>query len=419
MSLSDLADSPETRARVAKQVAQSARASYGRILAYLAYKFQDLASAEDALADAFAAALKTWPQTGIPNAPDAWLMTVAKRNLLQMLRHAKVEQDPLVTVLWRSENTEALAAPNLPDERLKLLFACAHPAIDPAIHTALMLQTVLGIEAAQIARAFLVAPGAMAQRLVRAKTKIRLSGIRFEEPEASDLPGRLQAVLEAIYAAYGLSWDDNARVDLAEEAVYLADLVASLLPTRAEPAGLLALMLFCDARKNARYTPTTGEGVRFVPLHQQDTTRWDKPRIDQANRILWHAAGLRQPGPFQLEAAIQSAHSQRIYTGVVPWQSITQLYAQLLAVAPTLGARVGHAAALGESDTAAAAIQALDAIAATHEVATYAPYWAARAHWLAYTDTTLALASYRVALALQSNEAVGGYLLEKMAALNE
>ena len=402
---------------VARQVSQSARASYGRILAYLAYKFQDLAGAEDALAEAFAAALKTWPQTGIPDTPDAWLMTVAKRNLLQMLRHARMELDPLITVLRTSNTTEAPATPAIPDERLKLLFACAHPAIDPSVHTALMLQTVLGFDAQQIAAAFLVTPGAMAQRLVRAKNKIRLSGIRFEEPEARDLPERLQAVLEAIYAAFGLAWDDHSPSDMAGEALYLADLVAALLPQHAEPAGLLALLLFCEARKPARYAEATPATGRFIPLHQQDTALWDKPQIDQANRILWHAAGMRQPGPFQLEAAIQSAHSQRLYTGAVPWQSIAQLYGQLLEVAPTLGARVGHAAALGESEGAVAALRALDATARQHDVAGYAPYWAARAHWLSNSDPAAAIASFRIALHLHRGEAQRTYLQEKMDAL--
>ena len=403
---------------VAAKVASAARTSHGRILAYLAYKFGDIAAAEDALAEAFAAALKTWPTSGVPQSPEAWLMTAAKRNVLQALRHSQVEHDPAATILLADENTPAPGLPAFPDERLKLLFACAHPAIDPSIHTALMLQTVLGIEADKIATAFLVSPSAMAQRLVRAKTKIRVSGIRFEEPEARDLSERLQAVLEAIYAAFGLAWDDQMQHDLAEEAIYLADLVAALLPERAESAGLLALLMFCDARRSARYTEGKNGKPQFVPLHAQDVALWNKPIIDQANRILWHASGLRQPGPFQLEAAIQSAHCQRLYTGSVPWQSIAHLYAQLLNLSPTVGALVGHAVALGESQGASAALAALSAIGLAYDLQAHAPYWAANAHWLAqHGSTEEAISNYQTALKLHRGLPERAYLQSKIDAL--
>jgi RNA polymerase sigma-70 factor, ECF subfamily len=389
---------------------QVAREAYGRILAYLAYRFRDIAAAEDALAEAFASALKAWPTTGVPDAPEAWLMTAAKRNLLQMHRHAAVVSDPAATILLVDENTPAPELPTLPDQRLKLLFACAHPAIDASVRTAMMLQTVLGIEAEKIANVFVVSPSAMAQRLVRAKTKIRVAGIRLEEPEARDLPGRIHNVLEAIYAAYGLAWDDAVTSDFADEAIYLADLVASLLPGQAEPAGLLALMLFCQARKAARRTAQDS----FVPLHQQDTALWDKPRIDQANQILWHAASLRQPGPFQLEAAIQSAHCQRLYTGVVPWHGIAQLYEQLVRIAPTLGAHVGHAVATGEAHGAVRGLNVLSALADTYDAAAlaqYQPLAVARAYLLAKCgDTQAARTSYTHALTLTHSQGQRRYL---------
>jgi RNA polymerase sigma-70 factor, ECF subfamily len=344
-------------------------------------------------------------------------MTAAKRNLLQMQRHAAVENDPAATILLVDENTLAPELPALPDQRLKLLFACAHPAIDASVRTALMLQTVLGIEADKIASAFVVSPSAMAQRLVRAKTKIRLAGIRLEEPEARDLPERIHNVLEAIYAAYGLAWDDAVTSDFADEAIYLADLVASLLPDQAEPAGLLALMLFCQARKAARSTAQDG----FVPLHQQDTALWDKPRIDQANHILWHAASLRQPGPFQLEAAIQSAHCQRLYTDVVPWHGIAQLYAQLVHIAPTLGAQVGHAVATGEMQGAKHGLALLAVLEQAYDANTlvqYQPLAVARAYLLAKQgDRQAALVSYTHALTRTYSQTQRLYLQKQMDAL--
>jgi RNA polymerase sigma-70 factor, ECF subfamily len=405
-------------ANTASQTAaiQVARSAYGRILAYLAYSFRDIAAAEDALAEAFASALASWPERGVPDAPEAWLMTAAKRNLLQMKRHTAVENDPADTILLVDENTPAADLPAIPDARLKLLFACAHPAIEPSVRTALMLQTVLGIESDKIAAAFVVSPSAMAQRLVRAKTKIRVAGIRFEEPELRDLPERIHNVLEAIYAAYGLAWDDHVHSDFADEAIYLADLVASLLPQQAEPAGLLALMLLCEARKTARHA----SNGTFIPLHQQDTALWNKARIDQANHILWHAASLREPGPFQLEAAIQSAHSQRLYTGVVPWHSIAQLYAQLLHIAPTLGAQVGHAVALGEAQGADSALRALAALSTQSGTDHYAPYWVALGYWqAAVQQTPRAIASYQRALQLHKGAAERAYLLGQLQALQK
>jgi RNA polymerase sigma-70 factor, ECF subfamily len=394
-----------------------AREAYGRILAYLAYKFRDIAAAEDALAEAFASALNTWPASGVPDASEAWLMTAAKRNLLQMHRHAAVENDPAATILLIDENTAAPELPALPDQRLKLLFACAHPAIDASVRTALMLQTVLGIEADKIAAAFLVSPTAMAQRLVRAKTKIRVAGIHLEEPEARDLPERIHNVLEAIYAAYGLAWDDAVTSDFADEAIYLADLVASLLPDQAEPAGLLALTLFCEARKAARSTAQDP----FVPLHQQNTALWDKPRIDQANQILWHAASLRQPGPFQLEAAIQSAHCQRLYTSIVPWQGIAQLYEQLVHIAPTLGAHVGHAVATGEAHGAAQGLALLTELERAYDASTlaqYQPMAVARAYLLVKDgNASAAHASYTQALALTQHSAQRAYLQKQIELL--
>src|SRR5262252_7011392 len=267
-----------------RTVERVARESYGRLVAYLAAHTRDVASAEDALGDALVSALTTWPRDGVPQKPEAWLLTTARHSLIDRMRHQQVAlaNEPNLLLL-REDAKEASLSTEFPDERLKLLFVCAHPAIDPSLHTALMLQTVLGLDAARIAQAFLVSPATMSQRLVRAKRKILEAGIPFELPQEGDLPQRLDAVLEAIYAAYGLGRDEVAGVDqsaegLAGEAVWLARVVLDRLPDEPEAHGLLALMLFCDARSAAR---RTNDG-RYVPLSEQDPAMWDANAIREA-----------------------------------------------------------------------------------------------------------------------------------------
>jgi predicted RNA polymerase sigma factor len=236
-----------------------------------------------------------------------------------------------------------------PDERLKLLFVCAHPAIDPAMHTPLMLQTVLGLDAARIADGFLVSPKTMGQRLVRARTKIRDGGIQFEIPEERELPQRLDAVLEAIYAAFGIGWDDMVGVDqrgrdLAEEAIWLARVLLQLMPNETEVRGLLAFMLHCEARRAARRTP---DG-RFVPLSEQDPKQWSLPLIEEAEQHLGEAFKHGRFGRFQLEAAIQSAHAERARSGRTEWAAIVLFYEQLIRISPRLGTHTAYAVAVAE-----------------------------------------------------------------------
>jgi predicted RNA polymerase sigma factor len=396
----------------------TARASYGRLVAYLAARWRDLARAEDALGDSLVAALETWPRTGVPDRPEAWLLTVARRRLLDGTRHTRVEAESLEDLrLVVDEAHEAMSAEAIfPDERLKLLFTCAHPAIDEAARTPLMLQAVLGLDAARIASAFLVAPAAMSQRLVRVKAKIRGAGIRFAIPEARELPARLEAVLETIYAAYGSGWEDVAGGDprrrgLAEEAIWLGRLVVGLLPGEPEALGLLALMLHCEARRGARRSADSA----YVPLAQQDTGLWSRPMIEEAEGILADAARAGRPGRFQLEAAIQSAHAQRALTRRTDWEPIALLYEGLLRCASTIGARVGHAAALGELCGADVGLAALEAIPAD-AVKTYQPYWALRAHLLnAVGRAEQAAGAYRRAMALSEDAAVREFLAERAA----
>ena len=396
------------RARQTAEVA--ARDSFGRLSSWLAWQWRDIAAAEDALADALLKALQEWPEKGIPDSPDAWLLTVAKRQLLQWARHDRVRYDPAVTALFDDDNA-APAAADIPDTRLKLMFVCAHPAIDKSIRTPLMLQTVLGLEAKDIAAAMLVSPTALAQRLVRAKQKIKDTGLRFEEPEARDLPERLHCVLEAIYAASGLEREsvegaEHKARELQGEAQFLCQLVCQLLPDSAEAMGLLALMVLRNARLGAQWS----EDGQFVPLSQQDTALWDKVAIQRADQVLWEAAKLRQIGPFQLEAAIQSAHCHRLFFGFTPWRGIVALYDQLNTHYPTLGSQVAEAVALMHDGQAALGLQKLEAMDAK-ATRGFQSWWLARAHLLAALDRRQeALQAIDVAIGLTESTKLRGYL---------
>ncbi|MFQ4135561.1 RNA polymerase sigma factor [Nodosilinea sp. PGN35] len=401
-----------TTARRGVEIA--ARTAYGRLLAYLVSRSRDVMAAEDALGDAFVAALRTWPEQGMPPNPEAWLLLAARRKLIDAARRAKT-RDKVVHWLETDDCTTASAAPEeltFPDERLKLLFVCAHPAIDASVHTPLMLQTILGLNAHQIGSAFLVSPTTMGQRLVRAKAKIRDAGIAFEIPEAAELPARLQAVLEAIYAVYTLGWDAVAGGDarhrgFTAEALWLARLCVDLMPEEPEAKGLLALMLFCEARAEARRT-TAGA---YVPLSEQDTELWSQGMVHEAEQYLRQAAAAQHIGRFQLEAAIQSAHMQRSRGQAPDWEAIVLLYEGLLQVAPTLGARVSQAAAIAAAQGFAASLQALETIP-PDAVKNYQPYWALKAHLLhSLNQGTAAKTAYQRAIGLSEDAAVREFLL--------
>src|SRR5712692_1106880 len=361
-----------------------ARASYGRLLAYLSSETRDVAGAEDVLGEALLAALTSWPRDGVPAQPEAWLLTAARHRLIDQARRTRVRSDHLDTIQRLTEETTGppTFVDSFPDRRVELLFVCAHPAIDPAVHTPLMLQTVLGLDAARIAQAFLVPPAAMGQRLVRAKRKIRETGIPFQVPEAHELPHRLGTVLEAIYAAFGIGWDDMAGVDqrgrdLAEEAIWLARVLLQLMPGEAEVRGLLALMLHCEARRAAR----RGPAGRYVPLLEQDSQQWSLPLIEEAEHNLAEAASRGRAGRFQLEAAIQSVHAERARSGRTEWAAIMLFYEQLIRISPTLGTQTGYAAAVAEANGSEAGLAVLDGID-VDAVSGYQPYWAVRAHLL-------------------------------------
>lgn len=361
----------------------AAREAYSRLLAFVAARARDVASAEDALADAFAAALEAWPRAGVPDHPEAWLMTAARRRLLDEARRVRVRDRAHSRLLAAARQaSRAAEAGPIPDERLTMLFLCAHPAIDPAARTPLMLQAVLGLAAEQIASAFLVSPAALSQRLVRAKAKIRDAGISFSVPPEEDLPERLPPVLDAVYAAFGLGWDGVAgaeadRPALSDEAIGLGRLLADRFPSEPEVCGLLALMLHCRAREPAR---RDAQG-RYVPLSEQDTRLWDRGLIDQAESLLWRSSRLGRPGRFQLEAAIQSAHAARAVTGRTDWEAVLLLYEGLASLAPSIGALVARAAAIGECLGPSAGLEALEAVPEAR-ARQYQPWWALRARLL-------------------------------------
>jgi predicted RNA polymerase sigma factor len=351
----------------------------------------------------------------VPQNPEAWLLTTARHSLIDHVRHQQVvvASEPTLVLLREGREDMSLST-EFPDERLKLLFVCAHPAIDPAMHTPLMLQTVLGLDAARIAGAFLVSPKTMGQRLVRAKTKIRECGIQFEVPQEGDLAERLDAVLEAIYAAFGIGWDDMAGVDqrgrdLAEEAIWLAQVLLHLMPSEAEVRGLLALMLHCEARRPAR----RGTDGRYIPLSEQNTKQWSPPLIKEAERHLAEAFKYGRAGRFQLEAAIQSVHAERAHSGRIDWVAITHFYEQLIRISPTLGTQTGYAAAIAEANGPEAGLTVLDSID-SDAISSYQPYWAVRAHVLQQLGKALeARDAYDRAIGLAEDPAVKEFLLQK------
>lgn len=405
-----------------RAVEAAARDSYGRLIAFLAARSRDVCAAEDALADAFASALETWPRNGVPDKPEAWLLTAARHRMTDARRHARVRSQAVPALLMIADEASTMTDSDVsfPDERLKLLFVCAHPAIEATAQTPLMLQTLLGLDAARIGSALLVQPAAMGQRLARAKRKIRDAGIAFEIPTARELPVRLEAVLEAIYAAYGSGWDDVAGADprrkgLAVEAIDLGRLLMRLMPEQPEVKGLLALMLYCESRHEARRDAAGA----YVPLSEQDTAYWSRPMIDEAELLLKAAASKGRIGRFQLEAAIQSVHAQRIETGFTDWGEIALLYEGLVVHAPTIGALVGRAAAVAEARGPAVGWTLLEAICA-ETANSYQSYWALAAHLLSHLQRNdEASTAYGRAIGLCDDPAMREFLTRKLDALPE
>jgi len=443
-----------------------ARESYGKLVAFLAARTRDVAGAEDALSEAFAAALLEWPVSGVPRTPEAWLLTVARRRLVDAARHRIVADAAAPTLLLLADEIApdvlsaggGLSRPGgrgdeIPDERLRLMFVCAHPALEAGVRAPLMLQTVLGFDAARIASAFLVAPSAMGQRLVRAKSRIRQAGIPFRVPERDELAERLDAVLQAVYAIYSEGWSDPAGTvaasrGLTEEAIWLGRLLVAMLPEEPEALGLLSLMLHAEARRAAR-RDAQGE---FVPLAQQDPALWDAETIDEAEDLLMRAASHGRAGRFQLEAAVQSVHAARRRSGATEWTAIVQLYDALLALSGSVVVAINRAVALAAAQASAGAIASagaqqevrpmrrargrprgagagagaevglaeLDKLAGDARVVEYQPYWAARAALLAQAGRSKEAAqAYERAIGLADDPALRRHLQRQAEAVAE
>jgi predicted RNA polymerase sigma factor len=417
----------ETNEDVRRAAEAVARRSYGKLVAFLAARTRDVASAEDALSEAFASALADWPVKGCPSNPEAWLLTVARRKAIDALRgqrrgemageELKIMAEGLDVVSPRGRISDHSFV-QIPDQRLALMFACAHPAVDAAIRAPLMLQVVLGFDAAAIASAFLISPAAMGQRLVRAKDKIRQAGIPFRIPEREELRERLDTVLDAIYAAFSEGWTDAvgtdaARRDLAEEAIFLGRLVAELLPKEPEALGLLALMLYAEARRVAR-RDSEGE---FVPLAAQDPARWDSCMIDEAEMLLHRASAigaLNMIGRYQLEGALQSAHVHRRRTRRANWPDVVKIYDALAAISGSPVVRINRALAVAEVEGADAGLALLDELASDPRLGEYQPYWAARAELSARSgDKEEGRRAYEIAIGLERDVAVKRFLQKR------
>jgi RNA polymerase sigma-70 factor (ECF subfamily) len=392
---------------------QVARHSYGKLVAYLSARTRDIAGAEDALSEAFAAALAQWDADGIPTSPEGWLLTVARRRMIDTARQRETRAGAAEHLkLLVDELRDAGDGSDIPDERLRLMFACAHPAIDRQIRSPLILQTVLGFDAATIAGCYLVSAATMGQRLVRAKTKIKQAGIAFRLPDRAEMPERLDAVLEAIYAAFTEGWSDPAgteqrRRELAQEALWLGRLVARLLPGEPEVLGLLALMLHLEARRGAR----RDHKGSYIPLDEQDPSKWDAMLISEAEDILLGASHMGRIGRYQLEGAVQSAHAIRRFGRAPDWTVLETLYDALLAITGSPVVAINRAMVVAEAQGPKEGLAILCDVENDPRLSRYQPYWAARAELLARCGQAAAAdQAYACAIRLEPDPSVRRFL---------
>jgi RNA polymerase sigma-70 factor (ECF subfamily) len=384
------------------EVARIFREESGRSVATLIRIFGDIDLAEDAVQEAFAVALRRWPADGLPPNPGGWITTTARNRALDRLRREARGRELLsqVAVLLPGDHEPGMAEEvgAVQDDRLRLIFTCCHPALSTEAQVALTLRLLGGLSTTQVARAFLVAEPTMARRLVRAKRKIKAARIPYRVPSEHELPDRLRPVLVVVYLIYNAGLASPAEPGLCAEAIRLARILASLLPDEPEVAGLLALLLVTESRRASRLAPDGS----LVLLGEQDRTRWDQVLIEEGQAILRWCLGRNQPGPYQLQAAINAVHADAGTIEETDWSQIVALYDQLLAVAPTSVVALNRAIAIGEVHGPAAALALVDEL----DLDNYHPYHATRADLLRRLGRhSEAAAAYQRAAAMAPTDA--------------
>jgi RNA polymerase sigma-70 factor (ECF subfamily) len=388
------------------------RNEYGRAVAVLVRVFGDIDLAEEAVQDAFVEAVRRWPSTGLPPSPAGWIITTARNRAIDRVRREASREDRHAQAARLYAGDEPVQEATVRDDRLRLIFTCCHPALATAAQVALTLRLIGGLTTAEIARAFLVPEATMAQRLVRAKGKIRDARIPYRVPNDAELPSRLGAVLAVIYLVFNegyaaSSGDRLVRDDLCAEAIRLGRAVAELVPDEPEVLGLLALMLLIESRRAAR-TNASGD---LIPLADQDRQRWDFALIAEGQALVRRCLGRNRAGPYQIQAAINAVHSDAPTAASTDWTQVLQLYDQLLSVAPTPVVALNRAVALAEVEGPAAALAVVEAL----DLERYYLFHAIRADLLRRLDRSAdAARAYEAALALTENAAERAFLRRKL-----